>query len=153
MYSATFEEVSTPTPMPRDFFQIEVTSVNHAILIHSMSITQSSDVDDEELEISYRVDLSFGIGGTEVTAAPLQVGDPAFSGHVYTNASKGTGTAAELGMSQFNILQGFHKVFSPNERLLVPTYDGVKTYVFLLTLPNSVADDLTFSGTIVFEEI
>lgn len=153
MYSATFEEVAVTTS--QDLFQVEVTSVNHAVLIHSISISQSSDVVDELIAIFYRVDFAFGIGtGTTLTPAPLQVGDPAFSGNVYSNASKGSGEEANAGWTQFNILQGYYKVFAPNERFLIPTWSGAgETYAFLVTLLTAPADSLTMSGTIVFEEI
>lgn len=156
MYSATFEEVAVTAQ--QDLIEISTISDFYFTVIHSISLTQSSDAGDaasEMLNILGVTNIIFtGSGGSVVTAAPMIVGDTAYDGDVAANNT----TKATLGAStrrhfseSFNIFSGLKLVFSPTER---PTFSAQSERGnFFLRLETTPADSLTMSCTIVFEQI
>jgi len=159
MYSITFEEVAVT--VAQDLFEITVSDTSNFTIIHSISISQSSDAGDSASEmlkiLCYRTPNSSGSGGSAVTASPMEVGDSAYSsGSVLRN---NTTQASILGSQllysdTFNILEGFYKQFAPNERLIIPTAnDLASNFRFILALNTAPADSLTMSCTIVLEEL
>ena len=155
MYSATFEEVAVTAQ--QDLLKISsidgVGGVADLCLIHSISLSQSSDAGDAQAEMLNIIGfLTTGINlsaGTVVTPTPMQVGDAAYKGKVLfgttTKTSRLSGFHIHLSES-FNVCEGFYKQFAPNERSNFSVSSG-----FVLSLDTTPADSLTMSSTIVFE--
>lgn len=148
MYSASFEEVAVTAA--QDLFEVSAAAAS-MVIVHSVTITQSSDAGDaqaEMLPILIHRGTATGSGGTTVTPSPLNLGDPVFSGGCEAN---NTGQSAEgifLHAEAFNVQIGFYYLPPPESRVFVPP-----SGFFIVELQAAPSDSLTMNGTIVFEEV
>jgi len=151
MYVASFEEVVVS--VSQDLFEINP-DANSILVLHSVSVSQSSDAGDTESEmlnlLYHRLTVS-GSGGTILLSeVPTQEGDEATDAFVVelNNTTKATqGTI--LRCDNFNTLLGYEWKPNPLERIVIHP-DEVGLAITLQTTPS---DALTLSGTIVIELI
>ena len=148
MYSATFEEVAVTAV--QDLFEL-VAPADSAVILHSVSISQSSDAGDaqsEMLNLLYHRGSTSGSLGTTVTPAPLNLGDAAFGGTCEANNTTQSTEGTILRAENFNVLAGYLWQPTPEERIVISPSGRL-----IIELQTTPADSLTMSGTIVFEEI
>ncbi len=148
IYSAVFEEVAVS--VAQDLFEV-VAPADAVVVIHSVTITQSSDAGDAQAEmknILIHRGTATGSGGTTVTASPLQVGDTAFGGSVEANNTSQSVEGTFLNSESFNVQIGFYYLPPPEDRPVISP-----SALFIVELQAAPDDSLTMSGTIIFEEI
>ncbi len=148
IYSAVFEEVAVAAA--QDLFEL-IAPADGAVVVHSVTITQSSDAGDaqaEMLPILIHRGTATGTGGTTVTPSPLQVGDAAFGGTVEANNTTQSVEGTFLHGEAFNVQIGFYYLPPPEDRPVVSP-----SALFIVELQSAPSDSLTMNGTIVFEEI
>jgi hypothetical protein len=150
MYAATFGAVAVTAA--QDVFEI-VAPADGCVVIHEIALEQASDAGDAEAELlrvqAIRGFTTSGSGGSSVTPAPLETGNPTAGATVEANNTTvaTTGTTATLFDRAFNVQIGFfwqptpecRVVLSPSQRLVI-------------RIP-APADSLTMHGTVIFEEI
>ncbi len=123
------------------------------VIIHEVRCSQSSDAgdaQDEMLQLKLvRGHTTSGSGGSAVTPTPLDPGDAAFGGTCErNNTTQATGgTPVTLLAEGFNVRAGFIWLPTPECRPVI----AANTRAVLSAL--APADSLTFSVTIVLEEI
>lgn len=148
IYSASFEEVAVSAA--QDLFEV-VGPADAAVIVHSVTITQSSDAGDaqaEMLPILIHRGTATGTGGTTVTPSPLQVGDTAFGGTVEANNTTQSVEGTFLHAEAFNVQIGFYYLPPPEDRPVVSP-----SALFIVELQAAPSDSLTMNGTVIFEEI
>ncbi len=148
IYSASFEEVAVTAA--QDLFEV-VAPADASVIIHSVTITQSTDAGDaqaEMLPILIHRGTATGLGGTTVTPSPLQVGDAAFGGTVEANNTTQSVEGTFLHAEAFNVQIGFYFLPPPEDRPVVSP-----SALFIVELQAAPDDSLTVNGTVVFEEI
>jgi len=148
MYSAIFEEIAVTAV--QDLFEINAPS-DAVVVIHSVSISQSSDAGDAEsemLNLLYHRGSTSGSAGASVTPALLNLGDNVFGGTVERNNTTQSTEGTILRSECFNILAGYVWQPTPEERIYLSP--SGRLIIELQTAPN---DSLTMSGTVIFEEI
>lgn len=151
MYSVVFSSVAVTAQ--QDFFEITAPS-DCIVIIHSVEITQSTDVGDAAAEglaiLHKRGATTSGSGGTAPTPAPLEFGFAAAgSAAEVNNTTKATsGTIVSLHSSNWIIQQQYLWLPTPEMRhVLSPSQR------YTVELGTTPADSITCSGTLVFEEI
>ncbi len=147
-YSASFEEIAVTAA--QDLFEV-VAPADGAVIIHSVTITQSSDAGDaqaEMLPILIHRGTATGSGGTSVTASPMSLGDSAFGGTVEANNTSQSVEGTFLHAEGFNAQIGFFYLPPPEDRVEISP-----SALFIVELQAAPSDELTMNGTIVFEEI
>jgi hypothetical protein len=145
-YRAVFEEVAVTAA--QDLFEV-VAPADATVLIHSVSITQSTDAGDaeaEQLPILIHRGTATGSGGSTVTPSPSSKGDAAFGGTVEANNTTQSAEGTFLHAEGFNIQIGFY--WEPKKPIEVSPSD-----LFIVELQAAPTDSLTMNGTVVFEEI
>lgn len=151
IYSVAFSSVAVTAQ--QDFF--EYTAPSDAVaIIHSVEITQSTDVGDAASEglaiLHKRGATTTGSGGSTPTPAPLEFGFAAAGGVAkVNNTTKATsGTIVTLHSSNW-IIQ------SPYLWLPTPEYRHVlsPSQRYTVELGTTPADSITVSGTLIVEEI
>lgn len=152
IYALSFSSVAVTAQ--QDFF--EYTAPSDAIaIIHSVELTQSTDVGDAASEglviLHKRGATSSGTAGTQATTpAPLEFGFAAAGGVCDLNntAKASGGTIVTLHSSNW-IIQ------SPYLWLPTPEYRHVlsPSQRYTVELGTTPADSITMSGTMIFEEI
>jgi hypothetical protein len=148
VYAAAFEEVAVT--VAQDLFEV-VAPADGAVIIHSVTITQSSDAGDaqaEMLPILIHRGTATGSGGSSVTASPLALGDAAFGGTVEANNTTQSVEGTFLHAEAFNVQIGFYYLPPPEDRPVVSP-----SALFIVELQAAPADSLTMNGTVVFEEV
>lgn len=148
IYSASFEEVAVSAA--QDLFEVVAPS-DAAVIVHSVTITQSSDAGDaqaEMLPILIHRGTATGSGGTTVTPSPLQVGDTAFGGTVEANNTSQSVEGTFLHAEAFNVQIGFYYLPPPEDRPVVSP-----SALFIVELQSAPSDAITTNGTVIFEEI
>lgn len=148
IYSASFEEVAVT--VVQDLFEV-VAPADSAVIIHSVTITQSSDAGDaqaEMLPILIHRGTATGSGGSSPTASPLQLGDAAFGGTVEVNNTSQSAEGTFLHAEAFNVQIGFYYLPPPEDRPVISP-----SALFIVELQAAPDDSLTMNGTVVFEEI
>lgn len=148
IYAAVFEEVAVTAI--QDLFEILAPS-DAAVVIHSVTITQSSDAGDaqaEMLPILIHRGTATGTGGTTVTPSPLQTGDSAYGGVVEANNTTQSVEGTFLHAEAFNVQIGFYYLPPPEDRPVISP-----SAFFIVELQAAPDDSLTMNGTVVFEEI
>lgn len=148
VYSASFSEVAVTAA--QDLFEV-VAPADASVIIHAVTITQSSDAGDaqaEMLPILIHRGTATGSGGSTVTPSPLQVGDTAFGGTVEANNTAQSVEGTFLHAEDFNVQIGFYFLPPPEDRPVVSP-----SALFIVELKSAPSDSLTMSGTVVFEEI
>jgi hypothetical protein len=148
MYSATFEQVAVTAV--QDLFEL-VAPADSVVLLHSVTLSQSTDAGDTEsemLNLLYHRGSTSGSGGTSVTPAPLNLGDAAFGGTCEANNTTQSTEGTILRADNFNVLAGYIWQPTPEERIVLSPSGRL-----IIELQAAPADSITMSGTIVFEEI
>lgn len=148
MYIATFNGVAVTAA--QDLFEL-IAPADSAIQIHSWAISQSSDAGDsesEQLSVLCHRGTATGSGGSTLTPAPLNVGDPAFGGTVESNNTTQSAEGTKLGAQCFNVMAGIEKIYTPESRPVISP-----SGLFIVELTGAPGDSLTMSGEIVFEAI
>lgn len=152
MYAITFENVSVTAA--QDLFEIGP-AANKPIRIHSIYLSQSSDVGDaaeEMLRVKViRGHATSGSGGSAATPRPLNPSDAAAGAVAETNNTTiaSAGTAVDLHAESFNIRAGWQYVPTPETRPEA-SQTNASIVVRLMAAP---ADALSMSGTLNFEEL
>ncbi len=152
MYTAEFSKVEVSAD--QDVFEI-VPADERAVAIHAVYIAQSSDVADAAEEILdikiMRGFTSGGSSGSSSTPAPISPLDTAAGAAVEVNNTTiaTTGTIVDCHSDSFNIRAGLQLVFTPECR---PITTATNTSIVVRILAD-LADAVTMSGTIVFEEL
>ena len=152
MYSASFSIASAAAIL--DFVEI-VAPATAVVVIHEIHITQDTQETSEQLPVSIlRVPATAtsGSGGAAVTSRKIGgVLDAAAASAVEagnTTVATTSGTLETIRRLAENILNGWHWVFTPETRIVVPPSGMV--VVRLLTAPTAA---LAVSGELIFEEI
>lgn len=149
IYTASFGGVAVTAI--QDLFEVNAPS-DAVVIIHSITIGQSSDAGDSEAEMK-RVQISraptaSGSGGSTPTARPHNLGDAAFGGTVEANnTAQATGTVT-IHEDTFNIRAGWAYRPTPEERIVMSPSERL-----VVELPVAPTDEITMSGSITFEEI
>ena len=152
MYSAEFSKVEVS--LDQDVFELTPAD-DQPIAIHAVFLAQSSDVADAAEEILnfkiMRGHTSSGSGGSSSTPAPLSPIDVAANTTVEVNNTTiaTTGTIVDLHSGSWNIRTGLQLIFPPDQRPVIA--EGNITVV--VRLLEDLADAVTMSGTIYFEEL
>lgn len=153
MYSVSFTAVTVSAI--QDFFEILAPSTA-SLVLHSIVISQSSDVGDAEDEM-LRVTIkrvtgapTSGSGGTTPVPVAIKAGAPAAAGTFEANNTTVLtgGTQVTIWVENFNVRAGWQFVPTPEMR---PTF-GPSTRL-LVKSEKAPADALTMSGTLVYEAI
>ena len=152
MYSAEFSKVEVS--LDQDVFEISPAD-DKPIAIHAIFLAQSSDVADAAEEIlNFKVmrgHTTSGSIGTSSTPAPLSPIDTAAGAAVEVNNTTiaTTGTIVDLHSDSFNIRSGLQLIFTPETR----PYCTEANTTIVVRLLEDLADAVTMSGTIYFEEL
>ena len=144
IYSATFEEVAVTAA--QDLFEINAPA-DAVVIIHSLEITQSSDTDNENLNLLIHRGITSGSGGSTPTARPLEASDTAFAGTVEANNTSQSTEGNILHSAAFSVLAGYVWIPTPELRIVVPPSGR-----FIIELQSTPGDELTMTGTVYFEE-
>lgn len=153
MYSAVFSSVAVTAQ--QDFFEIIVPATK-VVVIHSVELTQSTDVGDaaaEGLAILHKrgVGSTSGTGGTQAaTPAKLETGSAtAAATYDFNNTTKMTaGTISTLHSGNWIIQSPYLWLPTPEMRHVLAPSER-----YTVELATTPADSITVSGTLVFEEI
>jgi len=152
LYSVTIDNVAATTAV--DFFELTPAD-DKPIVIHEIRIGQSTefgDAMDEMLRVSIiRGYTASGTGGSTPTPAPLNFDDAAagcISDTMNTTLAN-TGTAVILLADTFNVRSGWLYVPTPECRIRV----GQGNTTAVVRLVAAPTDSVTFSATIIFEEL
>lgn len=148
MYAASFELVAATAA--QDLFEINAPA-DAVVVVHGFWLSQSSDVGDaasEMLNILMHRGSTSGSGGSTPTAAPLEVGTPAFGGTVEANNTTQSTEGTILGSWDWHIAAGLQVIFTPEMRPVISPSGRL-----IIEMQSTPADSLTVSGTVVFEEI
>jgi hypothetical protein len=151
IYSVVFSSVAVTAQ--QDFF--EYTAPSDAVaVIHSVELTQSTDVGDaasEGLAILHKRGATVsGSGGSTPTPAPLELGFTAAGGVAKVNNTTKANTGTIVTMHSSNWI-----IQSPYLWLPTPEYRHVlsPSQRYTVELGTTPADSITVSGTLIVEEI
>jgi hypothetical protein len=150
-YSVIFNAVAVTAQ--QDLFEI-ATSASQIVLIHSIELTQSTEVGDAQEEglniLVKRGATVTGSGGTTPVPVPLDPGTVTFAGTTKANntTKANTGTIVTAYAGNWNVRGPFLYLPPPEDRITIPP--SGRLTVELATTP---ADSITMSGTVVFESL
>lgn len=150
MYSMVVDAVAGTAA--QDLLELNPASTKPCV-IHEIRVSQSSDAgdaQDEMLQLKLvRGHSTSGSGGSSVTPTPIDPGDAAFAGTAErNNTTQATGgSPVTLLAEAFNVRSGFLYIPTPECRPVIAA--GSRAVLSAL----APADSLTFSVTVVFEEI
>ena len=126
-------------------------------IIHEVHIGQETEEGDTQAEVLawgiYRGEgATSGSGGGTATPEPTEAGMAASGATVETNnttkAVAGAGSLTLFHASAFHVAAGLHYVPTPMGRPVISGSDFMT-----VTLDEAPADSITFSGSVLFEEI
>lgn len=150
-YTAQFSGVAATAQ--QDLFELVAPS-DAVVVVHEWGISNLSEVGDAAEEMLLLLvksgQTTSGSGGSAVTPAPNEAGDPAFGGTVEANntTKASAGTIVNHAPSlNWNVRQDREKVYTPETRLVLSP--GRRMTIELATTP---ADSITLAGWITFEE-
>jgi hypothetical protein len=149
MYSATFEEVSVGTAA-QDLFEL-VAPADMSVAVHGLVISQSSDAGDsesEQINILVHRGSTSGSAGSTPTPAPLAVGDVASTVTVEANNTTQGTEGTFIHSECFNVMAGLQIWLPPECRWIISPSGRL-----IVEMQSTLADAVTMSGTIYFEEI
>lgn len=132
-----------------------VSGANTSLILHSVSITQSSDPADaqaEMLRVIIKRGAAVGTGGAAITPVALNEGGATADATARRNdTTDGTG-GTNIHEEAFNVQIGWFYRPTPEERI---TVGGNQTNSGRLTInvPDAPADSLDMICTAIFEEI
>ena len=124
-------------------------ATNTVVVIHRLGFTQSTSETDDSALISYGTYTASGTG-TNIAAnvEALDPGDAAFGGTAEDNHTVDLATGEiVLGREGISLLAGYQRIFTPEERPVVP---GGGFFGFNL---DSAIASVTIAYECVFEEI
>jgi len=133
---------------PKTLFEIGALT-NTVLRVHRMSLTQSTSETDDSTLITYGTYTASGTG-TSITAniEALDPGDAAFGGTAEDNHTVDITTGEIiLGREGISVLAGYQKIFTPEERPIVP---GAGFFAFNV---DTALTAVTIVYEVVFEEI
>lgn len=132
----------------RDIFQIDPTA--GIIVLHSVSISQTSDFGDAEAEgLEIAISRVTDAVTDDVNAVPLDSGDAAESANLAVNETTQLGTAQEFfHRESWNILTPFVFLPAPESRPVVAVGETL-----VIALEDAPADAIDYLATVVFEQI
>ena len=146
--------VDTAVTVAVDLAEI-VTAATHICRIHTIELSQRTEVKDaeeEQLVLAFKSgQTTSGLGGnTAVTPIPRLLGDAAHGMTVETfNTTKASaGTIVTHGLWQWNVRVPFEKIFTPETLIIIPP--STRATLELVFAP---ADSVTMFGTILLEVI
>lgn len=153
IYSASIAAVSVSAI--QDFFYLKA-GATWPLLIHQLNITQTgnSDVGDaQEENLRWQIKIgatTAGSGGSSVTPRNGRGNTSNTTARANDTTQATGGTALTVWEDAFNIRSGLIWIPTPKvqELCVVPA-----ATVLQVALPAALADAVTFSGTIVFEEL
>ena len=128
---------------------IEITAgATESVVLHELVITGQTETDDSNVVIIELTDAA-GSGATATNANPTDSKTSADSATVdFNNTVDSTGSKTELWREGMSILAGFHKIWTPETRIVVNP-----TEILLVRFSEVWTADPTLSTTVVFEEI
>lgn len=151
MYSVNFSDVAVSAA--QDLINITATA-NMAFKVHRIELGQRSLTAWEAKPVQLRrnpATLTAGAGGTVVTPRPLTNGDAAATVTARANDTTSqttSGTQAILLARDWEFLNGFLVVYTPDERPVIAPSQGLA-----LTLTTAPSGSMTCSGSIIIEEL
>lgn len=132
-----------------------VTAATHICVVHSIELTQSTELGDaaeEQLQLSWKSGqtTSGSGGGTGITPVPILLGDSAHGMTVENfNTTKATaGTIVTHKVWDWNVRVPFIYIFTPETRLVIPP--STRATFELVAAPT---DSVTMGGQICLEII
>lgn len=136
-----------------DLFEISPAD-DRPIRLHHLHLGQTSELGDaqeEELRIAIVRGHATTGNGTSTTPAKISPGDAASVATCKTVGSTiaSAGTAVTLDEHIWNIRSPFELIWLPEDRPVVSQAEGL----LVVRLMAAVADDMTMSGTLYFEEM
>jgi hypothetical protein len=153
IYSGSFDYSNFTTQ--RDFFELTAPATA-VVVIHEVHLSQmESEISEQAFVFIRRIPATVTPGSGGATVTPRKLGgflDSAAACTLKANnttAATSSGTIETLRSAAENWLNGFHWVFTPETRLIVPP-SGV-IVVTPYDIPGS--GTLRMSGEIIFEEI
>ena len=147
MYAVVFEEVAATAA--QDVFEINAPA-DAVVILHSVTITQSTDAGDSEAEmlpILFHLGSTSGSGGSAPTASPLEVGTVAFGGTVEVNNTSQSTEGVFMHAEAFNIQAGFYYRPTPEERIIIAPSDRL-----IIELQAAPTDSINLNGVAIIEE-
>ena len=122
---------------------------NTVVVIHRIGLTNSTSETDDSALISYGTYTASGTGTSVVAnVEALDPGDAAFGGSAEDNHTVDIVTGEiVLGREGISLLAGYQKIFTPEERPIIP---GAGFFGFNL---DSAITSVTLAYELVFEEI
>jgi hypothetical protein len=151
VYHGVFEGVSVSAI--QDLFEL-TSPTGGAVCVHKIVITDDSTETSEQLPIRLRRGTSgttSGSGGSSVTPAKTQSGDPAAASLLEANNTTvmSAGTITTVYREGANMVgSGFRYEPTPEERIWIS--GGERLACHLVAAPGSAR---VFSGLIIFEEV
>lgn len=152
MYSVSFKGVAVTAQ--QDLFEI-LAATGKPIVIHGWQLSQETEVGDAAEEmcrivLNRGVGVTSGSGGSTATPAPRDVSDTASGATVeINNTTKMTGgTITELETINWNVRVPHVMLYPPEMRPRIHPGDRLS-----MELETTVADSVTVSGTVWFEEV
>ena len=153
IYTIVFARVAVT--VIQDLFEVLVPA-DSVMVLHRVTITQDTeqgDAEDEQLYLSIRRITgapTSGSGGTVATPQPIQAGDAAagITAEVNNTTQLTGGTNSLIISEAFNIRAGYDHFPPPEQRIIISPSTRL-----LVELETAPIDSVTFSGTMVVEEI
>lgn len=150
IYASSFSEVAVT--VAADLFEITAPA-DAVVVIHSIRIGQSTEEGDAQAEmlpiILHRGHTVSGSGGSANTPVPLETGAAAAGSTVETcNTTQANTSGSQVKADAFNVQVGYQYIPIPEERIILSPSQR-----FVVRLGAAPTDSITFSGTLVFEEI
>lgn len=151
IYVASFEAVAVTAA--QDLFEVQPAD-DEKVTIHGLYLSQSSDFGDAEEEgllvKIVRGNSTPGSGGTNITPAPVdpKVGAAAATVDRNNTTEASAGTEEVLHSEVMNVRVGMAYIPTPEAR---PQADQGNT-TLCVRLIDAPADELTMSGTLIYEE-
>lgn len=148
LYTLEFNKIAVTAV--QDLFQVEAVTV--PIIVHEITISQTSDVGDaaaENLLIRLRGGITDAVTD-DLAGVPLNGyrATANLSNLAINETSQITTGAVDIFSEAWNIALPWKYIPTPETRYMIPVGDA-----FVVDLADAPADELTTSGTIIFEEL
>lgn len=136
-----------------DLFEIDPAD-DKPVALHELRLHQTSELGDAAEEILtikvVRGHTTTG-NGTATTPRPMKHADTAAGAVCETVGSTiaSTGTGVDLYVGGMNVRVPFEKIWTPDARPTCADTEGL----IVVRMTTTVADDLTMSGDLIFEEL
>lgn len=148
VYAIVVEQVSVSAV--QDLLEI-VAPADSIVLVHELTISQSSDAGDsesEQLNVLIHRGSTSGSGGSTITPTPMNLGDAAFGGTVEANNTTQSTEGTHVHSESFNVMAGMKQIWTPETRPVISPSDTL-----IVELQTAPADALTMDITCIIEEI